>query len=212
MTALGVFTGIQACLASLDTVGDVEETVVAVQCLGHVGSALAELVAAAGGKLIVADLDEAKARATAQMLDAQVATPGEILFSDCDVFAPCAMGAILNDETIPRLRCKVVAGSANNVLESPRHGEELHRREIVYAPDYCVNAGGLIFLEEEILGHEAEQTLLRVRAVGELVAKVIDRAREDGISTTRAADLIAGERLEQHRRNGSPAYVAPRGR
>jgi leucine dehydrogenase len=210
MTALGVFEGMLACLRAVAHSDGIDGLTVAVQGLGHVGSALAELVAASGGKLIVADLDEKRASAVAQRLGAAIRPTDEILSAQCDVLAPCAMGAILNDETIPELECKVIAGSANNVLKEERHGDALHERGILYAPDYCVNAGGLIFLEEEILAHDPERTTRRVRAVGNLVARVVERARQEGISTAAAADLLAKERLERRRRPSAPAYVGER--
>ncbi|MGH2949569.1 MAG: leucine dehydrogenase, partial [Solirubrobacteraceae bacterium] len=114
----------------------------------------------------------------------------------------CALGAVVGDATVDRLRCRIVAGAANNVLAEPRHGEALEARGILYAPDYVVNAGGLVFLEEEILGHEAATATLRVRGVGAHVARVIEHARREGISTTRAAAAIANERLAAARRSG----------
>jgi glutamate dehydrogenase/leucine dehydrogenase len=210
MTALGVFEGMQACLRETCGVAKIDGKTVAVQGLGHVGAALAELVAAGGGKLVVADLDDERANSVARRLGAVVRPAGEILFAECDVLAPCAMGAVFDDETIPLLECKVIAGSANNVLQHVTHGDALHERGILYAPDYCVNAGGLIFLEEEILAHNAERTKRRVEAVGNLIARVIERARQEGISTAAAADVLARERLEERQRPVAPAYVGGR--
>jgi glutamate dehydrogenase/leucine dehydrogenase len=111
------------------------------------------------------------------------------------VLAPCALGAVVNDESIGRLRCRIVAGSANNVLAEQRHGEALHERGILYAPDYVVNAGGLVFLEEEILGHDEATARERVREVGAQLERVIEHARSEGISTARAATFLAEDRL-----------------
>ncbi len=111
------------------------------------------------------------------------------------MLAPCALGGIINDETLPRLRCRIIAGGANNVLAAPEHADRLGKRGILYAPDFCVNAGGLIFLEEQLLGHNAEQAQRRVRRVGERVAEVIERARQDGVPTSQAALNLAEARL-----------------
>lgn len=206
MTALGAFEAIRACLRAKDGDDDLSSVRVCVQGAGHVGSALAELLAAEGAELLIADVAEERAGALAEQLDGTVVPAEEAVAADCDVFAPCAMGAVINDATLPELRCRIVAGSANNVLERPEHGEALHARGILYAPDFCANAGGLILLEEEMLGHDDERTERRVRRVGELVRAAIERAERDGTSTARAAEALAHERLASLRRIG-PGWV-----
>jgi leucine dehydrogenase len=206
MTALGVLEGIRACVSATGG-ASLAGVRVCVQGSGHVGAALARLLAAEGAELIVSDLHAERAQALADELGAQVVDSGDAVGAECDVLAPCAMGAIIDDESLPELRCRIIAGSANNVLATAPHGEQLHARGILYAPDYVVNSGGLIFLEEEMLTHDAQRTERRVRRVGELVRNVIERAEQDGISTARAADLIAHARLQSLRRIG-PAHVA----
>jgi leucine dehydrogenase len=207
MTALGVLEGMRACVAALDGPRELAGLRVCVQGAGHVGSALARLLAAEGAAVLVADVDPERAAALAAELGGAVVAADDAVGADCDVLAPCALGAVVDDATLPALRCRVIAGSANNVLAAPEHGEALHERGILYAPDYVVNAGGLVFLEEEMLEHDAVRTERRVRRVGELVRQVLARADAEGISTARAADLIADGRLASLGRVG-PRFVA----
>jgi leucine dehydrogenase len=209
MTALGVLGGIRACLQAVRGRDALDGVCVAVQGAGHVGAALAEMAAAAGARVLVSDVDPARAASVAGRCGATIVAPEEIIAVECDVFAPCALGAVIDDESIPRLRCAIVAGSANNVLAEERHGAALHAAGILYAPDFCVNAGGLIFLEEEILGHSPEETEQRVRGVRDLVARVLERSQTDNIPPSEAADRMAEERLASHRLIG-PAFVASR--
>jgi glutamate dehydrogenase/leucine dehydrogenase len=208
MTALGVLEAMRACLRATGGDGGFAGVTVAVQGLGHVGASLARMLAAESAKLIVADLDPHRAADLGESLGARVVASHEILAAECDVLAPCAMGAVIDDATLPELRCRIIAGAANNVLAEPEHGAALDARGILYAPDFCANAGGLIFLEEEILGHDRDRSERRVRRVGELVAGVIERARRDGIPTAEAAVAEAEARLRSLERVG-PAYVAP---
>jgi glutamate dehydrogenase/leucine dehydrogenase len=199
MTALGVLEGIRACLRAQDGSGDLASVRVCVQGAGHVGSSLAEQLVQAGAEVVVADVDPARAKALADRLGGSVVPPDDAVAAECDVLAPCALGAIVDDDSLDRLRCRIIAGSANNVLAEPRHGDALHARRILYAPDYVVNAGGLVFLEEEIFGHDSETARERVRGVGDQVARVIEHARSEGISTARAAAFLAEERLRAAR-------------
>ena len=126
--------------------------------------------------------------------------PEAIYDVPCEIFSPCAMGGSLSGATIPRLRCRVVAGSANNQLQTPEDGEELRRRGIVYAPDYVINAGGVINLSFEMgKPYDQEAALERVGRVRDAVARVIAISKERGISTARAADEMAEERLSSAR-------------
>lgn len=210
MTALGVISGIRACLREVMDATTLTALRVAVQGVGHVGEALARLLAAEGATLVVADTNTTRAEHLGRELDAEVVAAEDIQSVPCDIFAPCAMGAVLDEQSIPRLKCRIVAGSANNVLADQAHGRLLDELGILYAPDYVVNAGGLIFLEEEMLGHDRARAERRVRGVQELVERVIARSRADRIPTAEAADLIAEERLAAMRRIGPP-YVPPRG-
>lgn len=206
MTALGVFEGIRTCLRAVGGDGDLAGVRVCVQGAGHVGRALAELLAAESAELVISDVATDRAESLASRLGARVVDPATAVATDCDVLAPCAIGPVIDDRSLASLRCRIIAGCANGVLADLRHGEALHERGILYAPDYCVNAGGLIFLEEEMLGHDAERTERRVRRVGKLVQEVLDRAKRDGTSTTRAAQAMARARLRGLGRVG-PSWV-----
>jgi glutamate dehydrogenase/leucine dehydrogenase len=199
MTALGVLEGIRACLRAQRGSGDLDNVRVCVQGAGHVGSSLAEQLARAGAEILVADVDPRRAEALAERVGGAVVPADHAVATECDVLAPCALGAVIDDASLDRLRCRIVAGSANNMLAEPRHGDALHARGILYAPDYVVNAGGLVFLEEEILGHDDEIARERVRGVGEQVARVIEHARNEGTSTARAATQLAEDRLRAAR-------------
>ncbi|MEU6919241.1 Glu/Leu/Phe/Val dehydrogenase family protein [Streptomyces olindensis] len=203
MTALGVLEGIRACLRATGGDGDLAGVRVCVQGVGNVGSALAALLAAESAELVVADTDPARAAAVAERHGARVVDPADAARTECDVLAPCAMGAVVDDATLPGLRCRIIAGGANNVLARPGHAAALAERGILYAPDFCVNAGGLVFLEEQILGHDRTTAEQRVRQVGVRVAEVIDRARRTGVTTTEAAVALAEARLRTAARDGA---------
>ena len=115
--------------------------------------------------------------------------------AQCDIFAPCALGAVINDQTIPQLKCQIIAGAANNILKEERHGDQLHEMGILYAPDYVINAGGVINVADELEGYNYERALKKVEMVYDNVAKVIEIAKRDKIATYVAADRMAEERI-----------------
>ncbi|MQA10634.1 MAG: leucine dehydrogenase [Pseudonocardiaceae bacterium] len=207
MTALGVLEGIKACVHARFGTGSLDGVKVCVQGVGHVGSSLAGKLVAEGAEVTVADADGPRAKEVAGEIGATKVDADALLATPCDVLAPCAYGGVIDDSTVDTLRCAIVAGGANNVLAEPRHGEELQARGILYAPDYCINAGGLISLEEEILGHDEQRTERRVRSVGKLVADVLRRAEQDGVSPAHAATAMATERLTALSAVG-PKYVS----
>jgi leucine dehydrogenase len=206
MTALGVLAGIKACVAEVLRTSDLKDVRVAVQGVGHVGSALVRLLANEGASVVLSDANQQQAISVADEVGADVARPDELLAIPCDVLAPCALGAIINHDSIDTIKCRVIAGAANNVLSSNEFDAALYEAGILYAPDYVVNAGGLIFLEEEMLSHSVERTRNRVLGVGEAVARVIELSKAERIPTGSAADAIAEARLEARRGIG-PAYV-----
>jgi leucine dehydrogenase len=195
VTAYGVYHGMKA--AALRTWGsrELKGRSVAIQGAGKVGSYLAQNLAAEGAQLFVSDIDPERVRSVAQEVGAEVAAPDEIFGLDVDVFAPCALGAVLNDATIPRLRCGIVAGGANNQLAEDRHGDELMRRGILYAPDFVINAGGLINVYSELQGYDAVAARNKARGIHDTLLAVFDRAQADGIPTYRAAELLAEARI-----------------
>ncbi|MFE5121456.1 Leu/Phe/Val dehydrogenase [Streptomyces sp. NPDC056669] len=198
MTALGVLEGIRACLRATGGDGSLGGVRVCVQGAGNVGAALARLLAAESAELLVSDTDARRADAVARIVGARVIDPTTAAVAECDVLAPCALGGVVNDRTLPELRCRIIAGGANNVLAAPEHAAALAARGILYAPDFCVNAGGLIFLEERLLGHDNARAEHRVRQVGERVATVIEHARRSGVPPTEAALSLARARLHPH--------------
>ena len=195
--AFGVFRGLEACRMFLAGTDDIKDLHVAVQGVGRVGARIVDMLLARGARATIADPDaEAVARVTSKY-PVKVVPPDAIYDVDCDVLSPCALGGVLNDATIPRLRCKVVAGSANNQLAEERHGADLHKRGILYAPDYIINGGGLINVAEEIPGYDRERAMRKTAAIRDVLLKVLDLARERGVPTYEAADGFAEERIEQ---------------
>ncbi|MGC8489922.1 MAG: Glu/Leu/Phe/Val dehydrogenase dimerization domain-containing protein, partial [Clostridia bacterium] len=198
VTAVGVLEGIRAALGAATQSDALRGRHVAIQGLGHVGTGLAELLAQAGATLTVTDLHAPTAQATAERLHAAWVEPDAIYDVACDVFAPCALGAVLNDDTIPRLRCKVVAGSANNQLADARHGLMLKERGILYAPDFVINGGGVVNVADAFHpdGYHPDRALSRVRAIADQLREIFQIADRDGISTAEAADRLALRRLD----------------
>ncbi len=180
-TALGVFTGIRTACEAVFGAPELEGRSVLVQGLGGVGGPLARRLAEAGARVLVSDaLPDRAARAAAE-LDAEIVAPEAVYDTECDVFAPCALGAVLNARTIPRLRCRIVAGSANNQLDEPTDAERLHRREILYAPDFVVNAGGAIAHGAlEVLGWSAAEAEARILRIGDTLGEILADAERRG--------------------------------
>jgi leucine dehydrogenase len=195
-TAIGVWHGMRACLdfAGLPAAG--RKLRAAIQGLGGVGTHLGRILKREGFELMAADVNPARACSAQQELGARIVSPDEILAADCDVLAPCALGGILNSESLPRIQARIVCGCANNQLASPEDGDALARRGILYAPDYLVNAGGLIRGAEFYLLHQADSlpSLARIR---ERMKRVLELARERGSSTSLIADELAESRLKR---------------
>ena len=202
VTALGVFMGLKACVESKFERDDLKGITVALQGIGHVGFYLAKQLAEAGANLVVTDVNEARLKEAAAELGAKVVAPDEIYGVDCDVFAPCALGAVLNDRTIPVLKCKVVAGASNNQLAEERHGADLLRRGILYAPDFVINAGGIINVSVEFLegGYDEDVSMKRVRNIYQAIKDIIRTGDEEGIPTSQAAMVVAEKILADGRR------------
>ena len=195
-TAMGVFHGIGAAVAHAFGSADLEGRTVAVQGVGAVGAPLARMLSKVGARLVLADVDDVRAKELAEELEAEVAPADQIAEVPCDVFVPCATGGVLNPETIPNLRCRVIAGAANNQLGEPADAERLAARGVLYAPDYVVNAGGVIHLVSyEMLDEGDDEVAERLRGIGDTLTEVFARAQADGISTGAAADAIVAKRL-----------------
>ncbi len=202
MTARGVLLGIRVAVRHRLGRDRLQGITVAVQGLGHVGMSLAGLLAEEGARLVVADLDPARSEEAARRFGARVVDGTEILSVPCEVLAPCALGGVIDDHSLPRLRCAVIAGAANNQLAAPRHGDGLHERRILYAPDYVINAGGVINIAEELHpeGYRRERALDRLGVIGERLAEVFTRAARRDEPTHRVADAMAREILAAARR------------
>ncbi|HEY7660069.1 MAG TPA: Glu/Leu/Phe/Val dehydrogenase dimerization domain-containing protein [Actinomycetota bacterium] len=199
-TAVGVDHGLRAAVAHAFGSDDVRGRTIAVQGVGAVGDPLARSLAGDGARLVVADVDETRAKALAEEIDADVVSAEAIAETECDVFAPCATGGVLSAESIPRLACRVIAGAANNQLAEPEDADRLRDRGILYAPDYVVNAGGVIHLVGyEMFGEDRERVDARLRGIGDTLAEVFARAEADGVSTAAAADAIVEDRLSAAR-------------
>ncbi len=206
MTALGTFQGMKAAIkaAGLD---DLSELTVAIQGIGNVGYHLSSYLSAAGAKLIVSDIYPAQAERVREEFGATVVAPDEIYTVDCDVFAPCALGAILNQRTIPLLKCKVVAGASNNQLETENDGFALMKRGITYAPDYAINGGGLINVAAELDGYNKEVVLGKVSNIYNTITNILNLAAKEEIPPHVAADQMAEQRLNEKKGNGSRQVV-----
>jgi len=196
-TALGVRRGIEACVKIKLGRGSIEDLHVAVQGVGHVGYHLCRELHAVGAKLSVADVDPLKAERAQREFGANVVPIERIFDVECDVLAPCALGSALNDETIPRIRAVVVAGAANNQLAEPHHGDDLHSRGILYAPDYAINAGGLINVAMELQEYDKAKARAASMKVYDTIHEIAERSQASLTPTYRVADLLVEERLAQ---------------
>ncbi len=194
-TALGVRRGIEACVKFKLGRASLEGVHVAVQGVGHVGYHLCKELHAAGAKLSVADVDPLKSERAHREFKATIVPLDQIFHVACDVIAPCALGSALNDETIPKLTAKIVAGAANNQLAQPRHGDDLHARGILYAPDYAINAGGLINVAQEVLGYDADRSRANTLKIYDTIYDIAERSQKLQAPTYRVADIMVEEKL-----------------
>ncbi len=198
LTALGVFSAIRAGLKHRFGSEDFTGLRVAVQGVGNVGFNLCSLLAEAGAKLTVSDTYEANLYRASNAFECEVASPNAIYDVKIDVFAPCAVGAILNEDTIPRLSAKLIAGAANNQLEAASHAKLIADYGITYIPDYVANGGGLISCAAEWYRTDFTKVPDRVRGIYDTCIEIVTSAARDNITTSEAADCIARSRLSAH--------------
>lgn len=199
-TARGVFHGIRATLKQVFGLDDPNGRYILVQGLGDVGGQLANQLAATGARLLVSDLDLERVRRITERIPAQVVRPEDVIGTQCDLYAPCALGGILSAATIPRLRCRAVAGSANNQLAEPEDGNRLQQAGVVYAPDFVINAGGVLYAwGREALGWSQETIEARHSGIGDTLTEIYLRSGSQGISTAAAAIDLATARLNAAR-------------
>lgn len=195
VTALGVFRALEATVEFLTGSRKVNGLKVAIQGIGHVGYSFAEYVKKSGGELWVTDTNLETVKKAQKELGARFVPLEEIYDLECDIFAPCARGAVLNEGTIPRLKFKAVVGAANNQLATPQDGVRLHERKILYAPDYAVNSGGIINIFIESKGYDRNQALSKTDEIYRTMREVFDRSKKTGRPTFEVADQLAEERL-----------------
>ncbi len=204
-TAYGTFVGLKSAvthrLGNGPEIGSLEGLRVAIQGVGNVGFHLAERLHKAGATLFVADVYEANVRRAVERLGARAVAVEEIYGVDVDVFSPCAMGAVINDQTINRLRAPVIAGAANNQLATAAHGTLLHKRGVLYTPDYVLNAGGIIDIAHQQQGQSRADMHAHIERIGDTLTEIFRRAETDSTPTHRVADQLAEERF-------NPAEVA----
>ena len=196
-TALGVLRAMEEAVRRRHG-SSLDGATVVVQGLGHVGAHLCELLANAGARLVVADVDPGRAAACAARFDAQLVAPDAILDVPCDVFAPCALGGVLDERGVGRLKAAIVCGAANNVLASDADGVRLAARGVLYCPDYVVNSGGIINVCAEHLGWSLAEVERRVGATGERLRAVLDHAAVHAMPPHRAADALAQALISGH--------------
>lgn len=203
VTAYGVYRGIKAAAKEAFGTDSLEGKTIAVQGIGNVAYNMCRHLHEEGAHLIVTDINKEAVQRAVDEFGAKAVDINDIYGVDCDIFAPCALGAIINDETIPQLKAKVIAGAANNQLKETRHGDAIHEMGIVYAPDYVINAGGVINVADELYGYNSERAMKKVEQVYNNVERVIEIAKRDNVPTYVAADRMAEERIEKMRRSRS---------
>ena len=211
MTAWGIFCGQRACLEEADGTADFQAKTVALPGLGKVGYPLARYLHEAGARLIVADVDERRTRQAAEDFQARVVSPEDIYTQECDILAPCAAGGLFHSRTIPHLRCRIIGGGANNQLISDADGDALYERGIVYAPDFAINAGGLINVADELGpgGYRRERAQAKTETIYTTLKTLFAEARQRNIHPHRLAVTLAQERIQAvrqlRRMNAAPA-------
>ncbi|MGE3175388.1 MAG: Glu/Leu/Phe/Val dehydrogenase dimerization domain-containing protein [Planctomycetota bacterium] len=215
-TAYGVYLGIRAALGWQFGNDDPKGRKVAIQGVGAVGSALAKRLVEAGAVVYGADRNQERLQQLQESIGLQPVDEKDILTLECDVFAPCALGAIVNDQTIPGFRCPIIAGAANNLLLEPRHGKALVDRKILYAPDYVINAGGIINVSVEFHpgGYDEHVALEKIERIPQALKELWTIAKEERIPPSDAADRLA-ERIVADARGAkktASCEVPPRGK
>jgi len=196
-TAYGVLMSIKASVKKKLGKSDLNGVHVAVQGMGNVGSNLVKFLADEGAKVTVADIDEEKVDLACKTYSNTEKTDiNSIITMDCDVFAPCALGAVINDDTIHELKCGIIAGGANNVLAEYRHGDILKEKDILYAPDFVGNSGGLMNVYVELEGYSKERAMKKVEAVYDNIMEVFSISEKENVPTYKAAQILAKRRVE----------------
>ncbi|WP_164218106.1 branched-chain amino acid dehydrogenase [Virgibacillus sp. YIM 98842] len=195
VTGYGIYKGMKAAAKEVFGNESLEGKTIAVQGVGNVAYALCEHLHEEGANIIVTDINKEAVNRAVEAFHAEAVDPDDIYDVDCDIYAPCALGATINDETIPKLKAKIIAGSANNQLKESKHGDIIHEKGILYVPDYVINAGGVINVADELNGYNQARAMKKVETIYDNLTKVFEIARRDHIPTHAAADRMAEERI-----------------
>ncbi|MFQ6033104.1 MAG: Leu/Phe/Val dehydrogenase, partial [Candidatus Zixiibacteriota bacterium] len=187
ITAIGLMHGLLACVEKVFGKKSLDGVSVTIQGLGNVGFNLADMLFKEKCKLFVADSDPKKTKEAKEKFDAEVIAPEEVYDVEADVFSPNALGGIINDQTIDRLKVKIVAGAANNQLEEDKHGDILHAKKILYAPDFVIGTGGLINVVNELEGYHPNRAIRQAKGIYDLLYKVLEKSERENIPTYKAA-------------------------
>ena len=199
ITAYGVYRGIKACAQFRYGDASLEGKHVVVQGVGHVGYHLCEDLVADGARLSVTDIDDRRIQRVVDDFGATAVDADDIYGLDAHVFAPCALGAVINDDTLKELKVDIVAGAANNQLAESRHGQAIHDQGLLYAPDYVINAGGLCNVYGELQGWTPEQSTKKAGAIYDTLLRIFNRAQGENVPTSKAADRVARQRIVEAR-------------
>jgi len=200
VSAIGVRHGLLACVEEVLAKKSLRGVTVVIQGLGNVGMYLAQILHKEGCKLFVSDVVASKAEKARDNFKAEIVPPDDVYEVKADVFSPCALGGIINDDTVERFKVKIVAGAANNQLAEERHGQALQKRDIFYAPDFVIGAGGLINVVNEFEKRKPEIALKKAAGIYDLMKRVIKRSKSENLSTSVAANRLAEERIRQVKR------------
>ena len=198
ITGYGLYRGAQACCGEVFGSDSLEGRTVAIQGFGKVAHSFAQYLIKDGARIIASDIDESRIALAAEM-GASIVAPEEIYDVECDIFSPCALGGVLNSDTIPRLRAPIVAGAANNQLLEDRHASELQNAGILYAPDFAINPGGIITVACEMAGYGRDAALDMTSRVYQTISEVIARSKSDRVTTAEAANRLAEARISSVR-------------
>jgi leucine dehydrogenase len=198
VTAYGVYMGMKACAKMQFGTDSLEGKTVAVQGVGHVGQYLVKHLTSEGAKVFITDIHEATLKNVADTYGATVVAPGDIYDVPMDIYAPCAMGATINDDTLARLSCSIISGAANNQLaEEQKHGMAVMEKGILYAPDYAINAGGVINCFSEVSGLSLDWAHTKAEEIYQTIYQILERSKNEGVPTYQIANRMAEERIER---------------
>lgn len=204
VTAYGVYMGMKAAAKYKFGTEDLAGKKVLVQGVGHVGETLVQHISEEGAQVIINDINEERLAQLAEKYNAKVVLGNDIYGLDVDIYAPCALGATINDTTIRQLQAKVVAGAANNQLaDELKHGKILQEKGIAYAPDFLINAGGIINVYAELEGYGKQESLRKTENIFNTTLEIFDKAEKEGISTHRAAFSIAQNRIDVRKKEAN---------